>query len=301
MSIQYSSKFKIFRTLFKYFLSYVHPIYIKIFPLPKIASIEETIDRIIENKFSICRFGDGELLYISEKRNLPFQDQDIYLREKLIEILKFEHPHILVGLPIGYQDLSNLKKEVKITWKAIVVWTYLGIKPYINMNKYYYNASITRLYIGFENTEKSGSYFEKMRSIWHNRDILLIEGEKSRLGVGNDLFDNAKSVERLLAPSQNAFKVFDKILLEAKTKTVETLILVALGPTAKPVVFELAKLGYQALDIGNLDTEYEWYKMKAKSIVKIKGKYTSEAVGGRNVEDIFDIKYESEITKKILN
>ena len=38
-----------------------------------------------------------------------------------------------------------------------------------------------------------------MKGIWEGRDIIFIEGEKSRLGVGNDLFDNAQSIHRILS------------------------------------------------------------------------------------------------------
>lgn len=295
MDIRYGKAFYLPRKLFKHFLCSIYPLVILIYKMPKVASIEETLDKIIKDKVSICRFGDGELLYLSEKRSLPFQRQDERLRNRFIEILKSDESNILVGLPVGFQDLSNLKYDVKKTWQAIVVWTYLGIKPYLSMQKKYYNASITRLYIGFEDTCDSGRLFKKIRTIWDGKNILLIEGEKSRLGVGNDLFDNSISVVRILAPAHHAYDKYEKLLLAASEFSIDYLVLVALGPTAKPLVFDLAKKGYQAIDIGNLDTEYEWYRMGAKSIVKIKGKYTSEAKNGRIVEDITDSKYESQI------
>lgn len=34
--------------------------------------------------------------------------------------------------------------------------------------------------------------------------------------------------------------------------------------------YELAKLGYQAIDLGHLDIEYEWFRMGAKGRVPIK-------------------------------
>jgi hypothetical protein len=74
-----------------------------------------------------------------------------------------------------------------------------------------------------------------------------------------------------------------------------------MGPTAKPLAYELALEGFQALDIGNLDIEYEWFLKGDKTKVKIQGKYTSEAKGGRIVEDIFNEEYENQILKKFLN
>lgn len=301
INIQYGSFFKYPRKAFKHFLSAIYPIVIKILPLPKIASIEETIDKIINEKKSICRFGDGELLYLTEKRNLPFQIQDSKLRERFIEILKSNHPSILVGLPIGFQTLENLKDDVRTSWRAIVVWTYPFLRKYLDLDKIYYNSSITRLYIGFKNNDDSGRLFEKFRSIWNDKNIVLIEGEKSRLGTTNNLFENSKSVVRILAPAHHAFNQYDNLFKEAQKFPKTSLILVSLGPAAKPLVYDLALLGYQAIDVGNLDLEYIWFLMGAKSIVKIEGKYTSEAKGGRDVKEIYDEKYNSQIIARFTN
>lgn len=300
MNLQYSSFFKYPRKAFKYFLSAAYPVVIKIYPLPHVKSIPETIDTILAEQCSICRFGDGELLYISEKRSLPFQKQNERLRNYFISILKSQNPNILVGLPVGYQSLANLKKEAKTTWRAIITWTYPSVIKFLVPNKVYYNASMTRLYMDYEDTSYSGAWFKKVKSIWNDKDILLIEGEKSRLGVGNNLFKNAKGVKRILGPAHNAFDQFDNLLNFAKKQTKSHLVLVAMGPTAKPLAYELALDGFQALDIGNLDVEYEWFLKGAKTKVIIKGKYTSEAAGGRIVADIVNTEYENQIIAKFL-
>ncbi|MDD7357228.1 MAG: GT-D fold domain-containing glycosyltransferase, partial [Streptococcus hyointestinalis] len=46
------------------------------------------------------------------------------------------------------------------------------------------------------------------------------------------------------------------------------LVLVMLGPTAKVLVKRLADSGIQAIDLGHIDSEYEWYQMKATHKVK---------------------------------
>lgn len=300
MNLQYGSFFKYLRKVFKHFLSAVFPLVIKIYPLPIVKSIPETIDKILKDKVSICRFGDGELLYISEQRSLPFQKQDSRLRNYFIDILKSENKDILIGLPIGYQSLDNLKIESKVTWRAIISWTYPSIKKILKKDKIYYNASMTRLYMDYEDTSHSGDWFKKVQSIWNDKDILLIEGEKSRLGVGNDLFKNAISIKRILGPAHNAFDQFDNLLNFAKQQSKEVLVLVAMGPTAKPLAYELALDGFQAIDIGNLDVEYEWFLKGATEKVIIEGKYTSEAKGGRIVADIVNEDYENQILAKYL-
>ena len=45
-----------------------------------------------------------------------------------------------------------------------------------------------------------------MKKIWDHKEIVIIEGEQSRLGIGNDLFKNAISIQRVLCPILNAFK-----------------------------------------------------------------------------------------------
>jgi hypothetical protein len=59
--------------------------------------------------------------------------------------------------------------------------------------------------------------------------------------------------------------------------------------------------GFQAIDIGNLDVEYEWFLRGSTEKIKIPGKYTSEAKGGRIVDDVQDEKYKSQILASFIN
>jgi glycosyltransferase family protein len=141
-----------------------------------------------------------------------------------------------------------------------------------------------------------GEYFGNIKKIWDNKDILLIEGEKSRLGVGNDLFDNVHSIKRILAPNTEAWDYYNDIVKEVgKYNPKEYLILLALGPTATIMAYDLAIKGYQTIDIGHIDIEYEWYKMGAEKKVPVANKFVNEAGGGAGVGDIIDNKYKTEI------
>ena len=73
------------------------------------------------------------------------------------------------------------------------------------------------------------------------------------------------------------------------------MILLAIGPTATILAYDLYKEGYQAIDIGHVDIEYEWFLRQAKTKIKIENKYVCEAGAGQNVGDIQDEKYLSEI------
>jgi len=268
--------------------------------LPKVKSIEETILYLLKEKKSIARFGDGEMMFIAKKRNLPFQRYDIKLAEELKEILSTNSDDVIVGLPDGYRSLSDFNHKVQIFWRSHITYNYPTIYKLLDLSKQYYNANITRLYYGYTDHEKSSRHFSLMRKLWEGREILLVEGEKSRLGMGNDLFANAISVERILGPAHHAYDQVDNIVIQAVKHSTKKLVLVAMGPTAKVLVYRLAQHGFQAIDIGNLDLEYEWFKRGVKERILIPGKYVSEVRGGRIVEDVTDAEYLSQIVAKCL-
>lgn len=148
-------------------------------------------------------------------------------------------------------------------------------------------------------------YINALRSIWDGRDILIVEGELSRIGVGNDLFDDCRSIHRILCPKTNAFSRYNEILTRTiETAKPETLIILALGHTATVLAYDLSLSNYQALDLGHIDVEYEWYRMKAKKKVPVQGKYVNEVSAGRiqsgeGTDTTYD-KYQNEIVARIL-
>lgn len=89
---------------------------------------------------------------------------------------------------------------------------------------------------------------------------------------------------------QNTVKKYDKLKL----------ILIALGPTATVLAYDLSICGYQAVDIGHIDIEYEWFLQKATEKLPVKNKYIGEVNGGANVDEIRDIKSEMEIVTKVV-
>ena len=47
-------------------------------------------------------------------------------------------------------------------------------------------------------------------------------------------------------------------------------------------------MGYQAVDIGHVDIEYEWMKMGATKKERIKGRFMNEIDGGMFIDECFD-------------
>ncbi|MDE6363163.1 MAG: GT-D fold domain-containing protein, partial [Lachnospiraceae bacterium] len=155
-------------------------------------------------------------------------------------------------------------------------------------------------YIDYVDSCEAYGKFRALRELWKDRDITIIEGEKTRFGVGNDLISNARSCERILGPAVNAFEKYEELLAQARQTGKDRLILIAMGHTATVLAYDLAREGFQALDIGHLDIEYEWFIRKADRKIAVEGKYVNEAPLGRVVpETISDEKYNSEIIKVI--
>ena len=91
-----------------------------------------------------------------------------------------------------------------------------------------------------------------------------MEGERTHNGVGNNLLDTARSIERIIGPASDAYGRLNEILDCCRTYSRDRLFLISLGIAAKFIAERLFLEGYRVLDIGNLDVEYEWYLCGAK-------------------------------------
>lgn len=266
---------------------------------PKIMSIEESIKYIIENKFSLSRFGDGEMKLICGNR-IFFQPFSKELSKRLKEVMNSNEDNHIIGIPDVFGSLNQYSKEPRKYWSKNLCDYRKYWYDNLDMNKKYINSFISRCYMTYKNKDNSAYYFELIKKLWDNKDIIIVEGDESRLGIGNDLFNNAKSIQRILGPKENAFRVYNDILKELKKIDKEKIIFLALGPTATVLAYDLSKLGYQAIDIGHIDIEYEWFLQGAKEKVAIENKYVGEAKGGQVVGISQDKKYLEQIIAKVL-
>lgn len=94
----------------------------------------------------------------------------------------------------------------------------------------------------------------------------------------------------------------DQLLEEARKQPEDTIFIVALGPAAKIIAYELSNQ-FKTLDLGHLDIEYEWYLRKMKEGGSVPNKYVNEArVNFDSESEPFDPSlYESQIIAKFLN
>lgn len=289
------------KRIFNIFCDFVKSSFCKVFfKKPKVMSDEQTINYILNNKCSIARFGDGELSLMNG-RSIGFQRVNKEITAKLKEIKT--NDKCLVCIPSIFDKKTFNKNDItksEYSWWARYNTIFGGLWNYrFKGNKVLGDAFISRFYLRKENKSIVKDYISKLKLLWENRDIVFVEGEKSRLGVDNDLFENSKSVRRILCPSKDAFQKYDEIKLAIEEFCNPTdLVILAIGPTATILAYELSDK-FQCLDLGHIDIEYEWFKMGATEKVAISSKYVNEVEDGRNPEDVNDDDYKNQIIKVI--
>ena len=115
----------------------------------------------------------------------------------------------------------------------------------------------------------------------------------------NDLFANASSLKRIICPSRNAYASITEIENQIRIHGQGRLVLLMLGPTAKVIAYHLHSEGLWLIDMGHIDSEYEWYKMGAQSKVKLSNKHTAEHNFDQDIIFDEDEAYELSIVSKI--
>jgi len=269
--------------------------------IPTIKSADETLDKILQAKCSLSRFGDGEFGVMDGSR-IHFQNRSPKLSERLKEVIVSENSNLLIGLPDCFGSLDNYVPAVINFWRKWMSQKREMVYSYFDMNRIYYSAFFTRAYMPYNKTDEHykncGEYFEKIKKIWAGRDVVICEGVGTRFGMFNNLLDGAKSISRIICPARSAFDKYDEILSAFVDISPDKLVLAALGPTATVLAYDLCNQGYQALDIGQLDLEYEWFLRKGVTYPLPEFKYVDGIKEGRKIRKLQDPEYERQIIKR---
>lgn len=199
---------------------------------------------------------------------------------------------------------NNMKTHYKHYMQMFMVKNGNDFLKYFNFNKNYYNTNISRFYMEYKVSQSTyKNYFYNLKKIWSNKNILIVEGSETYLGVKDGLLDNAKSIHRIECPPVNSFEHYTDILRSALSYLDNhkiNLVLLSLGPTATVLASDLCDNGYRSIDIGHIDVEYNWFLMRAKSKINIPTRYVNDIEkDGNKVIHVSDKKYNSEIVKKI--
>lgn len=251
--------------------------YLKVFSYNKleILSPHDSLKLLNETKKSVCRFGDGEFDIILNK-NLSIQDYSKELTDRLKEILASDNTKCYCALPEPLSYMKGSTPASKKYWSDYLFRNKAPIINLINKNRKYLSAYLSRFYYRYTDKSTCEENFKLLKNLWSNKDVLIVEGEHTQFGVNNDFLSDALSIHRIICPDENSFSKYTKILKVIQKFGKEKIILLCLGPTATILAWDLAELGYTAIDIGKADIEYEWFLQKATSKVSIPGKYNCE-------------------------
>lgn len=261
---------------------------------PQIHNQKKTLESLINTECSIARFGDGEF-NIMLSSDIPFQRYSNKLAQRLKQIIVSDNSNMLIAIPNTFSSLSEYTQSAASFWRTYMVYNRKIIYSLLNLDKQYFDSLVSRPYMDALDKSNCEKYFETFKKVWDKKDIIFVEGSSTHLGVGNSLFDNANSIKRIICPQKNAFDKYDEILEYCKKQPKDILFILALGPTATVLAYDLAQAGFRALDLGHIDIEYEWFLHKASTKIAIKNKYVNEAANGRITTNSSDEKYNNEI------
>lgn len=267
----------------------------------RVLSPSETVRNIVEKQLSISRFGDGEFKIMFRKKGVGFQSYSDELRD---ELFKVESSNInAIAIPHGFSSTKNDKFSVKTFWWAYVARNNKFINNFVASKKQieFFDASFSRVITELRDKTEIDEMINNVKKIWHNKNVIMVEGSETRFGVANDLFENAISVNRILAPNEDSYNTIDTIennvyqlLSDLNEKSNHVIVLIALGPTATVLAYRL-KNHVQSVDIGHFDLQYEFYKRGFYHKVPVNNRYDNESLTGNNIEKINSLEYTKQV------
>ena len=280
---------------------YLH--YVRKYYSLSVMTSRETIAYIKENHCSIARYGDGEFAIMLQDGEPGFQKGSDSLSAALLKVFENTSEKLLICVPRFLVSTKGMNRQGKRSWMGWAIAhqkTVVQAIRQIGAASYCFgDAYVSRPFTAYRSSRNATNIFALLKDLWNERDVLIVEGTLTRLGIGNDLFSNSKSIKRILAPAENAFDRYAEILQTVLSCWNGELLILALGPTATVLASDLSKEGIQALDLGHIDIQYEWYLKGDSSFQPVPGKYTNEAIGGQDVSPCEDADYLSQIVATI--
>ena len=187
--------------------------------------------------------------------DILFQEYDAELRKRLIQILRMpEITGFKVAIPIMINSYENLIENSRRFWRmnmrtGRIHWHRLCAK------KEYLDSTFTWRYLLANKKSEGIELLTLLEDLWRKQDVLLVEGY-GRMAVNHCFMNNARSIQRIICPSSNAFRHYDVILQSVKKHYNGHLVLLSLGPTASVLAYDLFMQGIRAIDIGHINRSY---------------------------------------------
>ncbi|WP_349393669.1 GT-D fold domain-containing glycosyltransferase, partial [Clostridium perfringens] len=125
---------------------------------------DEIIEKILKEKYSLSRFGDGELRLICGK-DISFQKYNKNLSDRLKEILisQTNDKKILIAIPNVFDTLDIYVDKSKEYWTEQLFFYKDKWISLLNENAEYYDAFISRPYMIYRNKNNCKYKFKKIK------------------------------------------------------------------------------------------------------------------------------------------
>lgn len=219
-----------------------------------ILSAEATVEKLINEKISLSRLGDGEEFaynLMNDKPLFPLLKQKLYNicahgsdDKCLVCINNFNADSD--AIPVHYRNA--------FIYYFACCYSIRRILDNIKFNKATDYGDAYALLFNFkdeDSLETKRAKLERIKKIWEGRKVLFVVN--SEAGIINDksVFENVAEKAYVFAPGRNAFSDYERIMNEI-TEGYDTtwLVYIAAGACATVLSFELSRKGYQALDMG---------------------------------------------------
>lgn len=203
---------------------------------PAVKGEYETLELLVQQQYSIARFGDGEFKlidgygYVREPANRE-------LARELKEVLQSPSPRCLVGIPT--MDPKGPKID---NWLA----RRERMQRHVQGGRKFVSAFITRP--DSAPWIETLAFCERLQELWTGKRVVLIAESTSKLP--RLVEPKAKRFEHILCPRYEAYALIDAFeqMLQGRRPD---LALLSCGPTATCLANRLARSGIHAIDIGS--------------------------------------------------
>ena len=223
-----------------------------------ILNTKKTLRLLLGTDKSFVRIGESEI-QLMQGKTVPSQHFDPKLARRLCKILRAESDNLLVGIPYYYvYPREKLTPYMEIRSLSIADQRRFLFR-HGRKDVQYIDAGFTQAYHLYEDYDFD-RHFKMAARLLADKDVTVICGEGTLDRFAYRLLDRCRSVVYQYAPGVDAYASYSAILRKALRTDKSRIICVALGPTAKPLVYDLHRKGYQAWDIGHLLKDYDTYK-----------------------------------------
>lgn len=248
-----------FRNILKYNVNPIRLFFLKKFFLnnPIITlSHNETISKIINERLSFIRFGDGEFQCISGlmlRKSSGFNSCHNEIRNLLIKTLTMSRSDTLIGIiPSPVVELFGKKKNNNLHWNEYQYYRNYKVVKLLDKTKVY-GDSTCFLRGQYKKDSEYFQYLELIKSIWEGSDVVFVTGKNSRFNKdSSNLFERIKSHKFIWTPDENSYSDFNRILEESLQESKDKLFILSSGFLSKVLGMNLIYHGYRVVDVGHM-------------------------------------------------